>query len=44
MAEKPQVWDQKLANAATMADHCVKLGGVVITPPKKPTGFGEKRG
>jgi hypothetical protein len=36
-----QPWDQKLANAAAVADQCAKLGGVVLQPPKKPTGFAE---
>lgn len=31
-------WDQAMANAATVADQCIKLGGVVLKPPKPPVG------
>ena len=39
MADPKLPWDQKLANDAAVAEQCVKLGGVVLTPPKQKTGF-----
>ena len=41
-ADKP-VWDPQLCNNAAAVDQCLKLGGVIIAPPKKPTGFGGPR-
>lgn len=29
-----------MANTALAIDQALKMGGKVITPPKKPTGFG----
>lgn len=34
------VYDQQLANAATAADQCMKLGAVILNSPSKPSvGF-----
>ena len=32
------LWDSKIANAAAMTDHCMKLGGLII-PTKPKAGF-----
>ena len=33
-------WDPNIANDAAMADHCMKLGAVILKPASKPpAGF-----
>lgn len=40
MSEPSKLWDQKLANDCGMADNCMKLGAVILTPASKPpAGF-----
>lgn len=36
------VYDQDMANRAAAVDHALKLGGVILKPPSKPsTGFAQ---
>lgn len=40
MGATTNLWDTNVANAAIMAEHCMKLGAVILGPKDKPTvGF-----
>lgn len=39
MANNQPLWDPPLASAASMAENCMKLGAVILKPPKPEVGF-----